>query len=123
MIESLIKLMVVAGLIGANADKIELFYDEIVSMTQHIATAGDIRSITTMLDYTYVKKGRYPETERFASWMEMHFKENQVKSLTKDHWGNELIYESSKDRKRFSLISRGADGALGTDDDMKLTAP
>ena len=123
MFSNLIKLALVAGLITANADNLQLFYEELMAVTQKVATAGDLRSITSMLDYTFMKKGRYPQTGQFPDWMATHFKENEIKSLTVDHWGNELMYEASEKQKKFTLTSRGPDGVLGTDDDMKITGP
>ena len=119
----LLGLAMAAGLVVGNADKIEEFYNELIATTQKVTTAGDMRSITMMLDYQYVKKGRYPRTDRFPQWMEENFKENQLRSLIQDNWGNELIYEASVDRKKFVLISKGSDGIRDTEDDMKITGP
>jgi general secretion pathway protein G len=111
------------GVIAGNADEIKKFYDETVSYTRQLATAGDLRTITNMLDYRYMKRGRYPKTKHFKRWMEETFKENPQKEFTVDHWGNPLIYRATSNQKGFVLVSSGPDGVLGTLDDLKYTGP
>lgn len=123
MYANLLKLALAAGLIAGNIDKIEQFYNELVSSTQYVATAGDLRNIVMMLDYDFARRGRYPATDEFDTWLDRHFKENQMKSKTSDHWGNELLYTADPDQKTFTLVSKGEDGIQGTDDDMTYTGP
>ncbi len=123
MYANLLKLALAAGLIAGNIDKIEQFYHELVASTQYVATAGDLRNIVLMLDYDFARKGCYPANEEFAAWLDRNFKENHIKAKTTDHWENELIYTAGPDRKTFALVSKGADGELGTEDDMKYTGP
>jgi hypothetical protein len=123
MYATLLKLALAAGLVAGNIDKIEQFYNELVSSTQYVATAGDLRNIVMMLDYDYARRGRYPATEEFNAWLDRNFKENQMKSKTTDHWGHELQYSAGSDQKTFTLVSTGADGLAGTDDDMIYTGP
>jgi general secretion pathway protein G len=70
-----------------------------------------------------MKKGRLPAPDRFEQWLETNFKENDLKDLATDHWGNKLVYTSSKKDKTYSLISMGPDGILDTEDDMIRTGP
>ena len=111
------------GVIAGNADEITKFFDDTVAVTQQICTAGDMRSISTMLDYEFIRSRRYPKSEHFKKWMEANFKENDLKPLTTDHWGNEFIYTATRDQKRCTLISCGPDGIKGTEDDIKITGP
>lgn len=124
MIEILRRLLVTGialGAIAGNSDEIKKFFDDTVAVTQQIATAGDMRNISTMLDYEFMRRGRYPKTEYFKKWMEKNFKENNLKPLTTDHWKNELIYRSKRHQKSYTLISCGPDGIEATKDDLKLT--
>jgi|LGVE01.1.fsa_nt_gb hypothetical protein len=123
MYANLLKLALAAGLVVGNIDKIELFYNELVATTQYVATAGDLRNIVMMLDIDFARRGRYRKTKDFSAWLDRNFKENQIKSKTTDHWGNELIYIAGPDQKTFVLVSRGADGVRGTEDDMTYTGP
>lgn len=111
------------GLIAGNADEITRFYDETVAQTQHLATAADLRSIGNMLDYEFMKRGRYPRNRDFKKWLVRTFKENPAGKLGRDHWGHQLIYKVDNSRKRFSLVSTGPDGLAGTVDDLLVTGP
>ena len=121
----LLRRLLVAGIalgaVAGNADDIKKFFNDTVAVTQQIATAGDMRSISMMLDYEFIRTGRYPKTEYFKKWMEKKFKENNLKPLTTDHWENELIYRSKRHQKSYTLISCGPDGIEKTEDDLKLT--
>jgi general secretion pathway protein G len=111
------------GVIAGNSDQITQLFDDTVAVSRQIATAGDMRSISIMLDYTYLKKGRLPPADKFADWLADSFKENDLKALQADHWGNPLVYEVSGDRHMYTLISAGPDGISGTEDDMRKTGP
>ncbi len=123
----IIRRLLVAGLtvgvIAGNADEITRFYDETVAHAQHLATAADLRSISNMLDYELMKRGRYPRDKDFGAWMQRNFKENNIQELGRDHWGNDLVYKADSSRKRFSLLSKGPDGLAGTADDLLATGP
>ncbi|MBW1741273.1 MAG: type II secretion system protein GspG [Deltaproteobacteria bacterium] len=111
------------GIIAGNSDEIIKFFNDTETVAQQIATAGDMRSISTMLDYEFIRRGRYPRTEHFERWMGEKFKENDLKPLTQDHWGYELVYRATKDQKKYTLISLGPDGIEGTEDDIRITGP
>ena len=123
IIRRLIAGSITLGIIAGNSGNIMEFYDETVAMSRQIATAGDLRSISIMLDYMYLKKGRLPGSDKFETWMEKNFKESNLKKLVTDHWGNTLIYRSSKTDKTYVLISPGPDGVLDTKDDLRRTGP
>jgi general secretion pathway protein G len=111
------------GVIAGNADEIQRFYDDTVAASQSLATAADLRSISTMLDYEYMKRGRYPATDGFLDWMKTAFKENPAGEPGVDHWGNPLVYRATGNRKGYRLVSAGPDGFVGTDDDLTYTGP
>ena len=121
LIRGLVITGIALGVIAGNSDEIEKFFNDTVAVTQQICTAGDMRNISTMLDSQFIRRGRYPKTEDFEKWMQANFKENDAKSLTFDHWENELIYTSGRDQKSYTLISCGPDGIEGTEDDLKIT--
>lgn len=114
---------VALGVIAGNADEIKRFCEDAVTYAQQLATAGDLRSISNMLDYEFMKKGRYPKTEAFKAWMERTFKESPQKVITVDHWGNPLVYRATEKQGGFVLISAGLDGIVDTSDDLKYTGP
>ena len=124
MIELLRKLLIAGialGAIAGNSDEIEKFFDDTVAVTQQITTAGDMRTISMMLEYEFIRTGRYPKTEYFKAWMEKNFMENNLKPLTTDHWKRELIYISGRDQKTYTLVSCGPDGIEKTEDDLRIT--
>jgi general secretion pathway protein G len=126
MIEIIRRLIVsgiALGVIVGNADEIQEFYEETVSYAQQLATAGDLRSISNMLDYEFMKRGRYPKTEAFKTWMAKNFKENPQRDIAADHWGNTLVYTAVDNQKGFILISAGPDGLIDTSDDLRYTGP
>ncbi len=111
------------GIVVGNQDEIETFFNEIVSETQRITTAGDLRTISNMLDYHYIRKGRYPSENQFPIWLEKNTKENNIRSVLVDNWGSPFIYATSRKNKSFTMLSKGKDGLLNTDDDMYITGP
>lgn len=126
MIEIVRRLIVTGialGAIAGNADHIDDFFGNTVALAQQTATAGDLRMISDMLDYNYMRKGRYPRSDRFERWMAATFKQNHLKTLSSDHWGNALQYTVTSNRKSYQLISPGPDGLMGTHDDMVCTGP
>jgi general secretion pathway protein G len=126
MIEVIRRLLVAGLAIGAiagNADEITRFYDETVAHAQHLATAADLRSISNMLDYQLMKRGRYPRSRDFEKWLKRAFKESPGGKLGRDHWGHPLIYLADPAGKGFSLTSKGPDGLAGTADDLLVTGP
>jgi general secretion pathway protein G len=82
-----------------------------------------MKQFSMMLDYEYVRRGRYPGTNRFPDWAGHMFKENGIKSNLTDFWGNPWIYEAGPEGRSFMLLSGGPDGIPGTGDDLKVTGP
>jgi general secretion pathway protein G len=117
---------VLAGSLLAFTDlpqQMKQIFDDSILAGQQIATAGDLRSISTMLDVYYLQHGAYPAEDRFAEWLAATFKEGNLKDLASDHWGHPFMYSAPPGRKAFLLQSGGADGIVGTADDMKVTGP
>ena len=104
-------------------ERIRDILNESIEAAQQIATAGDLRSMSNMLDYHYMKKGRYPREDRFEQWLTATFKENNIKELSLDHWGKPYVYRVGARQKSYLLISLGRDGIPDTDDDMKVSGP
>lgn len=123
IIRRLIMGAITLGLIAGNSDSILEFYDETVAMARQVATAADLRTISLMLDYEYMKKGRLPKERHFERWLAQNFKENEFKQVMVDHWGNPMTYERSRDAKTYALLSPGPDGVAGTNDDIRRTGP
>lgn len=104
-------------------EKMKSVFDESVLAAQQIATAGDLRSMSIMLDVYYFKRGRYPRAVKFDRWLEATFKESHLKALNEDHWGNKYIYVADSSRKAYVLLSTGPDGIAETSDDMTVSGP
>ncbi|NDY73620.1 general secretion pathway protein GspG [Desulfobacter hydrogenophilus] len=123
IIRQLIMGGVALGIIVGNSESILQYYDDTVAMARQVATAGDLRSISLMLDYEFMKRGRLPKKERFGRWLGKNFKENELKAVMVDHWGNDMVYLLSRDGKTYTLQSPGPDGLMDTEDDMTRTGP
>lgn len=98
-------------------------FDESLAATQLVITAGDLHSMSVMLDAKYIMDRRLPSEAEFESWLNTAFKENNVKDLAVDHWGNRYIYTCSKDKRSYRLRSAGPDGIPGSGDDMVKSGP
>ena len=119
----LLMLLLGASLLAGPAGELADHAEEIVSSACYLATAGDLRSIAMLLDYHYVRRGRYPASADFERWLESSFRPNQLKKLTVDHWGQEYIYRPGPDLRSFELLSRGPDGRPGSADDLRYVGP
>ena len=119
----MLMMLAASGIAAGNTDTAQQFYDELVAETQVVVNAMDMRNISMMLDYTYVRKGRYPSEGSFTVWMDENFKENSQRELVLDSWGTPFEYATSDDRKKFRLVSAGPDLTKGTDDDITYTGP
>lgn len=104
-------------------DKMKAIFDDSVEAAQQVSTAGDLHSMSVMLDAQYVMNRGLPGENQFAAWLVETFKENNVKSLSEDHWGNGYVYTVDEDERHYQLRSAGPDGQLNTDDDMVKSGP
>lgn len=119
-------LMLIGTVSAAYTDlpkQLEEIFTKAVSETQLVVTAGDMKSLSTMLDATYIMDRYLPSEEEFQRWVNQSFKENNVKSLMDDHWGNPYIYKLKAKGRKYILISTGPDGRPGTSDDLTISGP
>lgn len=119
----LVGLIATLGVFTDAPEKMIKLFDQSILAARQIATAGDLRSMSNMLDYNYMRRGRYPREDKFKKWLVMTFKENNIKDLSLDHWGNPYVYTTADKQKSYILISPGPDGKVDTSDDMKVTGP
>jgi len=103
--------------------KLMKLYDESILAARQIATAGDMHSITVMLDAHYIMNRELPVSETFTSWLRDTFKRNNVKDLEIDQWGNFYVYRLLKSEREYMLRCVGPDGVAETDDDMVVYGP
>jgi len=121
-----IAFVALVGSIAAFTDlpeQMKRVYGDSIRMAQQLATAGDLRSISDMLDIHYITRGGYPAEEDFKQWLAETFKESNLKDLSEDHWGNSYIYTVSKKGKAYLLRSVGPDSIADTEDDMTMSGP
>jgi len=124
IIMGMIALMGTASAIYTDVpDKMKSMFDESVEAAQQVTTAGDLHSMSVMLDAAYIMERELPSKKEFTHWMEDTFKENNVKSLLEDHWGNKYVYTVDERQRNYQLRSAGPDGILNNDDDMVKTGP
>ncbi len=123
-------LMALLAMIGSASvyyadvpEKMQALFDDSVESAQMVCTAGDLHSMSVMLDATYVMDRRLPKEKDFAAWMERSFKENNVKSLLVDQWGEPYIYTVTANRRKYQIRSAGPDMELNTDDDLVKSGP
>ena len=102
-------------------EQLKGIYQESVAEAQRISTAGDLKSISVMLDAGWIMDRRLPSEKEFAEWMASTFKENNVKELAEDHWGYPYVY--TVNGRQYEVCSVGPDGEAGTDDDMSINGP
>ncbi len=104
-------------------EQMQALFDDSVEAAHQVGTAGDLRSISVMLDATYVLDRRLPSEQEFPAWLRETFKETNVKELAGDHWGNPYVYARSGNGRSYRLHSLGPDGIMGTGDDMVRSGP
>jgi len=103
--------------------RLQTLFDDSVEAAQQVATAGDLHSMSVMLDASYIMDRRLPEVEEFDGWLVKTFKENNVKELSVDHWGSAYRYTLLDDGRGYQLRSAGPDTVFDNDDDMVKTGP
>lgn len=120
MMELLIVLVIVgllAALVGPT------LYQQIKPARQSAARA-QIENFATALDSFYINVGRYPTTQEGLSvlrtkpegeekWKGPYLK----KEVPSDPWGNPYMYQSPGRNGGYEIVSYGADGREGGEDD------
>lgn len=98
-------------------------FDDSIVASRMVTTAGDLHSMSVMLDATYIMDRYLPAEAEFPGWLAETFKKNELKGLSVDYWGHPYLYTVSADRRRYQLRSTGPDGIAGTGDDMVKSGP
>lgn len=126
MMELLIVLVIVgllAALVGPT------LYQQIKPAKQSAARA-QIENFATALDSFYINVGRYPTTQEGLAvlrtkpegeekWRGPYLK----KEIPSDPWGNPYLYQSPGRNGGYEIVSHGADGREGgEDDDADITS-
>ena len=107
---TLIELMVVMVIIGLlAATVVPKFFGQVDKAMQQDAQA-QIELLGEALDLYRLEKHKYPSSDEGLEAIKSYLK----KSIPKDPWGNDFIYESpGKEGRGYDLISYGADNAEG----------
>ena len=107
---TLIELMVVMVIIGLlAATVVPKFFGQVDKAMQQDAQA-QIELLGQALDLYRLEKHKYPTSDEGLDAIKSYLK----KSIPKDPWGNDFIYESpGKEGRGYDLISHGADNAEG----------
>ena len=107
---TLIELMVVMVIIGLlAATVVPKFFGQVDKAMQQDAQA-QIELLGQALDLYRLEKHKYPTSDEGLEAIKSYLK----KSVPKDPWGNDFIYESpGKEGRGYDLISYGADNAEG----------
>ena len=107
---TLIELMVVMVIIGLlAATVVPKFFGQVDKAMQQDAQA-QIELLGQALDLYRLEKHKYPTSDDGLDAIKSYLK----KSIPKDPWGNDFIYESpGKEGRGYDLISYGADNAEG----------
>ena len=107
---TLIELMVVMVIIGLlAATVVPKFFGQVDKAMQQDAQA-QIELLGQALDLYRLEKHKYPTSDEGLEAIKSYLK----KSIPKDPWGNDFIYESpGKEGRGYDLISYGSDNAEG----------
>ena len=107
---TLIELMVVMVIIGLlAATVVPKFFGQVDKAMQQDAQA-QIELLGQALDLYRLEKHKYPTSDEGLDAIKSYLK----KSIPKDPWGNDFIYEApGKEGREYDLISYGADNAEG----------
>ena len=107
---TLIELMVVMVIIGLlAATVVPKFFGQVDKAMQQDAQA-QIELLGQALDLYRLERHKYPTSDEGLDAIKSYLK----KSIPKDPWGNDFIYESpGKEGRGYDLISYGADNAEG----------
>ena len=127
--------LIAMGGLGCNATKNQL-NDADIKRTKIM-----MNSVKTALNQYKVNYGKYPE--QATGLMALVFPPDgidmskklkmynlkadppfiRVKKVPDDPWGTAIIYRSGIGKAPFTLVSKGPDGLLGTEDDIKVVGP
>jgi len=122
---TLVEMMVVVviiGILGAIVVTSAVYYADKARIN---ATGAQIDQIETALAGFKLETGRYPTTsegikalvEKPADFKGHWPKEGFLPEMPKDGWGNDFLYVNPGAQKAFDIISYGADGKEGGEDE------
>jgi hypothetical protein len=112
MIHPYIKIVFYTILIGTLIGIIIISYQHFYSNNKN--TLKKLSHLEALILDNKNVNGFFPET------LQDVIRNNPLrKNICVDSWGNEFIYEVSKDEQKFLLISKGKDGLINTKDDLK----
>ena len=94
-----------------------LFYSFVKPIQQERNTKDTLLSMSYLLHQDKVQYGVYPENIN-----ELSRKNPIYGDMTIDSWQREVIYQKTENGTAFVLISKGKDGVLNTDDDIKVNS-
>lgn len=115
---TLIEVMIVVAIMGLLATL--LVVNVVGAFDDAKVDAADIKlaSIQSAIQRHQIKNG-YPNDLKDLLNPKRGSKAIKNEKDLLDPWGNEIIYKKGKGNQ-YTLISKGPDGTMGTDDDQKL---
>jgi len=123
---TLIELLVVMVIVGLLAAIVAPMVYQHVSPAKHTAVRGQMKGFMTALDNFYVDVGRFPSSKEglealrsqpvgAKGWRGPYLRRN----VPKDPWGHAYIYREPGQNGPYDIISLGADGREGGDDEAE----
>jgi general secretion pathway protein G len=121
---TLVELLVVMVILGLLVALVAPNYIGRVDTAKRDATRVQIENLGAALDMFRLDVGRYPNSQEgldalrqrpsgLDRWDGPYLKKN----VPKDPWGNQYVYQSPGEREAYDLLSYGADGAAGGNED------
>ncbi len=120
---TLIEILVVIAILGIIGSVAVVKYLAYLKEAAVDTAEMKIREVGKILEIYYARNLRYPETLEELVMPEEEDKEAVLKrSALVDPWKNEIQYIVTEDEDQpFELISFGADGQEGTEDDIQYS--
>ena len=125
---TLLEVMIVIAILGLLASVVVVAVMDQLENSKVKTTKLKMGTIKTALNQYKVNHGEYPGGDGLKKLlnppegMRPYLK---GKDVPKDSFGNAIIYKASTGSNGvpFELISKGSDGQMGTDDDIKVSGP
>lgn len=116
---TLVELMVVVVIIGLLAGIVSLNVFGILGRGQDTTAAAQIKEFETAIQFYYMEYSRFPDTLEELTEATESQPEGYLTEVPLDPWKNAYIFDpSGGSKKKYLIISMGADGIEGTDDDI-----
>jgi len=94
-----------------------LFYSFVQPFQQERDTKDTLLAISYLLHQEKEQNGLFPE-----NIIELSRKNPIYGDLTIDSWEQEIVYQKTKSGEAYTLMSKGKDGILNTDDDISMSS-